>query len=57
MKKQTTQRIHLSMDTLTENRKRLGEQELSEAELKVISGGYVIRTQGGTCTTCGDCDQ
>jgi bacteriocin-like protein len=57
MKKQTSQRTHLSMDTLTERRKRLGEKELSEAELKVISGGYVSKSQGGTCTTCGDCDE
>lgn len=57
MKKQTTQRTHLSMDTLTEDRKRLGERELSEVELKVISGGLMTKSQGGTCTACGDCDE
>ncbi len=57
MKKQTSQRTHLSMDTLTESRKQLGERELSEVELKVISGGLMSRSQGGTCTTCDDCDQ
>lgn len=57
MKKQTSQRTHLSMDTLTEGRKRLGERELSEVELKVISGGLVAKSQGGTCSTCGDCDE
>jgi hypothetical protein len=57
MKEQTSQRIHLSMDTLTESRKRLGERELSEVELKVISGGLMDSSQGGTCTTCCDCDQ
>ena len=57
MKKQTSQRTHLSMDTLTESPKRLGERELSEVELKTISGGLVSKSQGGTCTACGDCDQ
>lgn len=57
MKKQTSQRTHLSMDTLAEGPKRLGERELSEVELKVISGGLMTRSQGGTCTACGDCDE
>jgi hypothetical protein len=57
MKKQTSQRTHLSMDTLVESPKRLGERELSEVELKVISGGLMTRSQGGTCTACGDCDE
>jgi hypothetical protein len=56
MKKQTSQRT-LSMDTLVESPKRLGERELSEVELKVISGGLMSRSQGGTCTACDDCDQ
>jgi len=57
MKKQTSQRTHLSMDTLVESRKRLGERELDEVELKVISGGLMTRTQGGTCSDTCDCDQ
>lgn len=56
MKKQASRRTHLSMDTLKESPKRLGEHELSEVELKVVSGGYMDTSQGGTCTTCCDCD-
>jgi hypothetical protein len=56
MKKQTSQRTHFSMDTLEERPKRLGERDLSEVELKVISGGLMSRSSGGTCSTSCDCD-
>jgi len=57
MKKQTNARTRLSMDTLKESRSRLGERELSEVELKVISGGRMSATEGGTCSDTADCDQ
>jgi hypothetical protein len=55
MEMKNAKRARLQMTEIEQTRKQLGEQELSEVELKVIAGGYV--TQGGTCTTCGDCDQ
>ncbi len=48
-------RARLQLAPMEQTRKQLGEQELSEVELKVIAGGYP--TQGGTCTYCDDCDQ
>jgi hypothetical protein len=57
MKKQTSKRTHLSMDTLTEGRARLGERDLSEVELKIISGGRMSATQGGTTSDTADTDQ
>lgn len=44
----------LAINDLAETKRRLGERELSEAKLKLVSGG--LPTQGGTCTTCDDCD-
>lgn len=57
MKKQTNARTRLSMDTLKQDRSRLGERELSEVELKVISGGRMSASEGGTCSDTADCDQ
>ncbi|MFE8603580.1 hypothetical protein [Archangium violaceum] len=57
MKKQTKARTHLSMDTLTEVRSRLGARELSEVELKLISGGRMAESQGGCTSDTGDTDQ
>lgn len=56
MKKQTRQQPRLTLDTLDERRKALGERELSEVELKVISGGRMAQSEGGTCSDTGDCD-
>ncbi|HLL05018.1 MAG TPA: hypothetical protein VK539_30815 [Myxococcaceae bacterium] len=57
MKKQTNARTRISMDTLKQDRGRLGERELSEVELKVISGGRMSASEGGTCSDTADCDQ
>jgi len=57
MKKQTNARTRISMDTLMQGRGRLGERELSEVELKVISGGRMSASEGGTCSDTADCDQ
>lgn len=57
MKKQTNARTRISMDTLKQDRSRLGERELSEVELKVISGGRMSASEGGTCSDTADCDQ
>lgn len=51
----TPKQARLQMTQIEQTRKPLGERELSEVELKVIAGGYT--SQGGTCTTCCDCDQ
>jgi hypothetical protein len=48
-------RTRLQMTDLQETPKRLGERELDEVELKIVSGG--LASQGGTCSDCGDCDQ
>ncbi len=45
----------IALKDMPEIRQRLGERELSVAELKTVAGGYA--TQGGTCTFCDDCDQ
>ncbi len=57
MKKQTNARTRISMDTLEESPSRLGARELSEVELKVISGGRMSASEGGTCSDTADCDQ
>jgi hypothetical protein len=57
MKKQTNARTSLSMDTLTESRTRLGARDLSEVELKIISGGRMSASQGGTTSDTADTDQ
>jgi hypothetical protein len=57
MKKQTNARTHLSMATLKEDRNRLGERDLSDVELKIISGGRMSATQGGTTSDTADTDQ
>lgn len=44
----------LRVKDITEVKARLGERELSEAQLKMVSGG--METIGGTCSTGGDCD-
>lgn len=49
------QRARLQLSNIEETPKKLGERELSEVELKVVAGG--LASQGGTCSTCGDCDQ
>ena len=36
-------------------KKRVGERDLSAAQLKLVAGG-MTNTQGGTSTTCDDCD-
>ena len=46
----------LQLRDLTETKKRVGTRELSEAKLKLVSGG-LIATSGGCCTTCNDCDE
>ena len=51
----TPKRARLQLAPMEQTRKQLGERELSEVELKVIAGGYT--SQGGTCTTCCDCDE
>jgi hypothetical protein len=48
-------RTRLQFTHLEETQKRLGDRELSEVELKVVAGGRI--SQGGTCTSCDDCDQ
>lgn len=45
---------NLRVNDITETRKRLGERELGEAKLKLVTGG--MPSQGGTCTLCDDCD-
>lgn len=58
MKRERKARIELS--NIQESRKRLGEIELSEVELKTIAGGLralALRdSEGGTCSSSGDCD-
>lgn len=58
MKRERKARIELS--NIQESRKRLGEIELSEVELKTIAGGLRALTlrdsEGGTCSSSGDCD-
>ncbi|MFL5355997.1 hypothetical protein [Archangium sp.] len=49
-----TQSARLQMTDLEKSHKQLGERELSEVDLKNVAGGMV--SQGGTCTTCDDCD-
>jgi hypothetical protein len=51
MKKKT----RIALKDMPETRKRLGERELSVADLKMVAGGFA--TQGGTSTFCNDCDQ
>lgn len=46
----------LRIDDIAETRKRLGQRELSEAQLKLVTGG-LEGCQGGTSTTCDDCDE
>jgi hypothetical protein len=48
-------RARLQVTPIEETRKRLGERELSETELKSVAGGRA--SQGGTCSDCGDCDE
>jgi hypothetical protein len=55
MAMKTPKRARLQLTQIEQTRKQLGERELSEVELKVIAGG--MATQGGTCTTCCDCDE
>ncbi|HEX8700584.1 MAG TPA: hypothetical protein VF815_17165 [Myxococcaceae bacterium] len=57
MKKQTKTRTQLSIDTLEKGRSRLGERDLSDVELKIISGGRMSASEGGTCSDTADCDQ
>jgi hypothetical protein len=45
----------IALRDMPEIRKRLGERELSPAELKMVAGG--MPCQGGTCTFCDDCDE
>jgi hypothetical protein len=45
----------LQLTDITATRKRLGQRELSDAQLKLVGGGVIC--QGGTCTTCDDCDE
>lgn len=54
-------RLHLH--DIAETKKRLGQRELSEAKLKLVSGGGgglgavdSNLSDGGTCTDCGDSD-
>lgn len=51
MQKKTSR---LRVKDITETRSRLGERELSEAQLKLVAGG--METIGGTCSQGGDCD-
>jgi hypothetical protein len=47
----------LQISDITATKKRLGQRELSEAQLKLVGGG-VVATEGGTCTICPcDCDE
>lgn len=46
-------RLHL--EDITATKKRLGERELAEAELKLVGGG--VRCQGGTSTFDDDTDE
>jgi hypothetical protein len=55
MAMKSQKRARLQLTQIEQTRKQLGERELSEVELKVIAGGYT--SQGGTCTTCCDCDE
>jgi hypothetical protein len=48
-------RARLQMTPIAETRKRLGERELSETELKIVAGGRA--SEGGTCSDSGDTDQ
>lgn len=50
MKKQ-----RIEVKDIQETSKALGERELQEVELKLVAGGRI--SQGGTSTTCNDCDQ
>ncbi len=45
----------LQLSDIAATRKRLGQRELSDAQLKLVGGGATC--QGGTCTTCDDCDE
>lgn len=56
MKKQTRQQPRIRLDDIVESRKGLAERELSEVELKVVSGGRMAQSEGGTCSDSGDCD-
>jgi hypothetical protein len=49
------QRARLQMTDIEQSHKQLGERELSDVELKVVGGGRA--SQGGTCSTSGDCDE
>jgi RNase P/RNase MRP subunit p29 len=44
----------LRVKDMTEIKPRLGERALSEAQLKLVTGG--METIGGTCTQCNDTD-
>jgi hypothetical protein len=45
----------IALKDMPEAQKRLGERQLSVADLKLVAGGMAC--QGGTCTICGDCDE
>jgi len=45
----------LRINDITATKKRLGERELNNAQLKQVGGGLI--SQGGTCTMCDDCDE
>lgn len=51
----TQQKSRLQVKDIEQTRKRLGERELSEAELKFVTGGEP--SQGGTTSDTGDTDQ
>jgi hypothetical protein len=50
------QKTRLQVKDIAETSKRLGEREISEAELKFVTGG-AGPTQGGTTSDTGDTDQ
>jgi hypothetical protein len=51
----TKKKNRIALKDMQEIRQRLGQRELSPAELKMVAGGMAC--QGGTCTFCDDCDE
>ena len=48
-------KTRIQIAELTETKKRLGEREVTEAVLKMVSGGQ--RSEGGTSSDTADTDQ
>jgi len=55
--KETTmfKKSRIEIQNLHPNKQRIGQREVTEATLKMVSGGMAC--QGGTCTACDDCDE